>query len=442
MVAPELTKNLQKAAFSGAITHCQRAFEVADAGKYWLVIAATADSPTNRQVAEAADDAGRFCNVVDDNLASGFILPAIVDRSPVVIAIGTEGTAPVLAQQLKTKIEVWLPSRIGELAQSAGRWRGLVKKRIGSAYKRRRFWQGFFDGPIAAHLLAGRSKEASALMRAELIGDTLKDTPDAGEAWIVGAGPGDPELITLRAQRLISRADVVVYDRLVSATVLDYARKEADLISVGKSSGKATLSQAEINELLVRLVRDGKRVCRLKGGDPFIFGRGGEEALALAAAGLTFQIVPGISAALGCAATAGIPLTLRGVSGSVTLATGLLDEDLLPDWPLLLNGGHTLCLYMSVGAIATMTDALISANVDPDLPVAIVENGTTSKQRTIFSSVSALKTDAERLRVQSPSILFLGRSIATARDLQWYEGGSIAPAFSSSIELDPLAAIA
>jgi uroporphyrin-III C-methyltransferase len=279
-------------------------------------------------------------------------------------------------------------------------------------------------------------------MRAELIGYTVKDTPDAGEAWIVGAGPGDPELITLRAQRLISRADVVVYDRLVSATVLDYARKEADLISVGKSSGKATLSQAEINELLVRLVRDGKRVCRLKGGDPFIFGRGGEEALALAAAGLTFQIVPGISAALGCAATAGIPLTLRGVSGSVTLATGLLDEDLLPDWPLLLNGGHTLCLYMSVGAIATMTDALISANVDPDLPVAIVENGTTSKQRTIFSSVSALKTDAERLRVQSPSMLFLGRSIATARDLQWYEGGSIAPAFSSSIELDPLAAIA
>jgi uroporphyrin-III C-methyltransferase/precorrin-2 dehydrogenase/sirohydrochlorin ferrochelatase len=219
---------------------------------------------------------------------------------------------------------------------------------------------------------------------------------------------------------LIARADVILYDRLVAKPILDFARKEAELIFVGKSAGAQVMSQQEINALLVRLVRAGHRVCRLKGGDPFVFGRGGEEALALADAGLPFQIVPGISAALGCAAYAGIPLTLRGVSGSVTLATAKLDDDLGPDWPQLLTAGHTLALYMGVQSIPDIARQLLQRGVSPELPIAIVENGTTSRQRTLITSVTALADDASAANIVSPAILFIGESIRAANKLQWF----------------------
>src|SRR5690606_10702317 len=214
---------------------------------------------------------------------SSFILPAIVDRSPVTIAIGTGGNAPVLAQRLKSKIEAWLPARIGELAKRAGRWRGPVSKRFSSMQERRRFWQRFFDGPVAEHILANRVAEAERLVRQELIGGITTKTKIEGEAYIVGAGPGDPGPLTLRAQQLLSQADVILYDRLVAEPILDFARKEAELVSVGKTVGESRVQQETINRMLVDLVRQGKRVCRLKGGDPFIFGRGGEEAAALKA---------------------------------------------------------------------------------------------------------------------------------------------------------------
>jgi uroporphyrin-III C-methyltransferase/precorrin-2 dehydrogenase/sirohydrochlorin ferrochelatase len=421
VVSPTVTIDLQRLIDQGQVSHlCQR-FSDELAARFWLVIAATDDDVLNRRVASAADDAGRLCNVVDDDAASTFILPAIVDRSPVVIAIGTEGNAPVLAQQLKTRIEAWLPARIGELAEKAGRWRNLVKKRYASLRDRRRFWQRFFSGPIAEHILAGRQAAADRAMRAELIGADEPQGRTSGEAWIVGAGPGDPGLVTLRAQQLISQADVVLYDRLVSKPVLDYARKEVDLIYVGKEAGAPTMSQEEINALLVRLVRAGERVCRLKGGDPFVFGRGGEEALALARAGLPFQIVPGITAAVGCAAYAGIPLTLRGVSAGVTLATARLDDDIGPDWRHLLNSGHTLALYMGVSAIPEIGRQLHEADLPDDLPIAIVENGTTEHQRTIHTSVVNLRSDAVGAGVQSPAMLFIGKAIANARELQWFE---------------------
>jgi uroporphyrin-III C-methyltransferase/precorrin-2 dehydrogenase/sirohydrochlorin ferrochelatase len=421
VLAPNASDGLQRLADEQQINWLQQPYDESLAGKYFLLIAATDDVSLNHRIAADADAAGRFCNVVDDNAASSFILPAIVDRSPVVVAIGTEGTAPVLAQQLKTQIEAWLPQRIGELAAQAGRWRVLVKKRFDSLSERRRFWQDFFSGPIAEHLLAGRKAAAEKAMRAELVSDARDVRTRSGEAWIVGAGPGDPGLVTLRGQQLISRADVILYDRLVSKPVLDYARKEADLVFVGKRAGAQAMSQDDINALLVRLVRDGHRVCRLKGGDPFVFGRGGEEAMALADAGLPFQIVPGISAALGCAAYAGIPLTLRGVSASVTLATAKLDDDLGPDWPRLLNSGHTLALYMGVNSIPEVRDKLLQRGVSPDLPVAIVENGTTSKQRTIFTSASALADDAQAASIVSPAMVFIGESIQSARKLQWFD---------------------
>ena len=432
ILAPSVTKALQDQIDQGLVTYLPAQYSDAGVADFWLIIAATDDATFNHQIAADAEAAGKFCNVVDDNAASTFILPAIVDRSPVIVAIGTDGNAPVLAQQLKNRIEAWIPERIGELATQAGRWRQLVKKRFPSTRERRRFWQRFFTGPIAEHLLAGRHSAADKAMRKELVGDVPTGTESRGEAWIVGAGPGNPGLVTLRAQQLIGSADVVLYDRLISKPVLDFARKEAELIPVGKRAGSQSMSQKDINQLLVKLVQEGNRVCRLKGGDPFVFGRGGEEALALANAGLPFQIVPGISAALGCAAYAGIPLTLRGVSSSVTLATAKLADDIGPNWPQLLQSGHTLALYMGVASIADIRQQLSDANVAPDLPVAIVENGTTRQQRTILSSAAAMEDDAMIANIVSPAMVFVGESIRAAEHLQWFDGKLV----SSDVVLD------
>ncbi len=439
VLAPTVTEALQDQIDQGQVTHMPDQYSDSVAANFWLVIAATDDQSLNHRIAADADAAGRFCNVVDDNAASTFILPAIVDRSPVVIAIGTEGNAPVLAQQLKSRIEAWVPERIGELAEQAGRWRALVKKRFKSLRDRRRFWQRFFTGPIAEHLLAGRRGAAQNALRNELVSEIPSSNRLQGEGWIVGAGPGDPGLVTLRGQQLISQADVVLYDRLVSKPVLDFARKEAELISVGKRSGSQVMSQEAINDLLVDQVRRGKRVCRLKGGDPFVFGRGGEEALALAEADLPFQIVPGISAALGCAAYAGIPLTLRGISGSVTLATAKLDKDIGPDWPQLLKSGHTLAVYMGVGSMSAISDQLAKRGVPPDLPVAFVENGTTRQQRTVFTTASDMLRDGRQARIRAPSMLFIGRAVGIAENLQWFDGQSVAGEFSQEADEDQLA---
>lgn len=425
VVSPNVTSRLQLQIDQGQVKHLAQRFSVDLVANYWLLIAATDDETLNREVAAAANAAGRLCNVVDDDTASNFILPAIVDRSPVVIAIGTDGNAPVLARQLKAKIEAWLPARIGELAETAGRWRCLVKKRFPGIRDRRRFWQRFFSGPLAQHILAGRQDVAQSAMRAELVGTDTSSQEPTGEGWIVGAGPGDPGLVTLRAQQLIGRADVVLYDRLVSSEVLDFARKEAELVYVGKRAGSKAMPQDAINKLLVDRVRNGEFVCRLKGGDPFVFGRGGEEALALSEAGLPFEIVPGITAALGCAAYAGIPLTLRGVSGSVTLMTARIDSDTGPDWKHLLNAGHTLAIYMGVGAIEEISEQLLRSDVSQDLPVAIVENGTSRHQRVVHSSAANLLSDASRARVKAPAMLYLGKAVAVARDLQWFAGATI-----------------
>lgn len=385
-----------------------------------LVIAATDDEEVNRQVSRAAEDAGILCNVVDDGAASSFIVPAIVDRSPVVVAIGTSGNAPVLAQRLKSQIEAWLPTRIDALATQAGRWRELVRKRFSTVRERRRFWQRFFDGPIAEHLLANRKQEAERALRMELIENVVPHSPQVGEAYIVGAGPGDPGLVTIRAQQLISHADVVVYDRLVSEKILDFARKDAKLVYVGKTANNVTITQTEINELIVAYVRKGRRVCRLKGGDPFVFGRGGEEVQALADAGLPFQVVPGISAALGCAAYAGIPLTHRGLSSSVTFATAKLDGDQAPDWSTLARPGQTLVLYMSVGSVAETAERLIEHGIAAKTPVAIVENGTTDQQRVLRGTLATIANDAVEAHIRAPAVIIVGATAGMGEELGWF----------------------
>ena len=420
VLAPELTDELVRLRDQNEIEH--RTGMISDhlLSGMRIVIAASNDNDINQRVSRAADDAGILCNVVDDGAASSFIVPAIVDRSPVVIAIGTSGNAPVLAQRLKSQIEAWLPARIGALAEQAGRWRELVKKRYSTIRERRRFWQGFFDGPIAEHLLANRRKEAERALRLELIDNVIPYAPQAGEAYIVGAGPGDPGLVTVRAQQLISRADVVIYDRLVSEKILDLARKDAELVYVGKTANHSTIKQEEINELIVAHVRKGERVCRLKGGDPFIFGRGGEEAQALADAGLAFQIVPGVSAALGSAAYAGIPLTHRGLSGSVTFATARLEDGQSPDWRTLARSGQTLVLYMSAGTVAASVTQLIEHEMPSDTPVAIIENGTLEQQRVLRGTLESITDDAEQASISAPAIIIVGATAGLGKQLGWF----------------------
>ncbi len=422
VVAPELGAALTAMRDRGEIRHHAGDWEDTLPGKPRLIIAATDEPRVNAAVAQAADAAGILCNVVDDNAASSFILPAIVDRAPVTIAIGTGGNAPVLAQQLKAGIERWLPARIGRLAERAGRWRGPVRKRLATMDERRRFWQRFFAGPAAGHILGGREKEADKLVRLELMEGVVPYAQPAGEAYIVGAGPGDPGLVTIRAQQLISQADVVLYDRLVSRAILDYARKEAELVAVGKAAGLSPVKQEDINDLLVRLVRQGKRVCRLKGGDPFVFGRGGEEARALAAAGLPYQVVPGITAALGAAACAGIPLTMRGLSASVTLATAKLDAGASPNWRALAQAGQTLALYMSVGSIGTAASELMRHGLSAATPAALVESGTTRRQRVTSGTLENIAGKAKAAGVAAPAMLFVGETAALGTELGWLGG--------------------
>lgn len=383
---------------------------------YRLVIAATDDDRTNRAVADASASANVLCNVVDNLSLSSFIVPAIVDRSPVVVAISTGGAAPVLARRIKRMIETWLPARIGALAERAGRWRHLVKRRFPNGRARLRFWERFFDGAIAEHLLAGRERDAEHAFRREILTTDLAAERPTGEAYIVGAGPGDPALMTVRAVQLLGQADVVLYDALVSPEILDYGRKDATYIPVGKRPGDSD-KQADIAVLLVRLVKEGKRVCRLKGGDPLIFGRGGEEAAVLAKHGLPYQIVPGISAALGCAADALVPLTHRGLASSVTFATAIVDASSEPDWTLLARPGQTLALYMAVRSLEKVAAKLIDAGLPPDTPAAVVENGTRPDQRVIEASIEGIADAAGRRNVRSPALLFVGETVGLRKQL-------------------------
>ena len=424
VVARDLADELARLRDADRIVHHAGVFSDRLLAGMRLVIAATDDKEVNRHVSRAAEEAGILCNVVDDGAASSFIVPAIVDRSPVVVAIGTSGNAPVLAQRLKSQIEAWLPARIAALATQAGQWRELAKKRFSTTRERRRFWQRFFDGPIAEHLLANRKREAEHALRMELIENVVPHTAQVGEAYIVGAGPGDPGLVTIRAQQLISQADVVVHDRLVSGKVLDFARKDAHLVYVGKTANNVTITQQEINELLVAHVRKGRRVCRLKGGDPFVFGRGGEEVQALADAGLPFQVVPGISAALGCAAYAGIPLTHRGLSSSVTFATARLDGDQAPDWSTLARPGQTLVLYMSVGSVADTAKQLIEHGLAADTPVAMVENGTTEQQRVLRGTLATIADDAVEAHIRAPAVIIIGATAEMGKELAWFAADS------------------
>jgi len=410
IVSPDISQDLIKYSDDKGHQLVVRGFRPSDVLGHWLIVSATGDPVVEQSVFESATDAGIFCNGVDNVANCSYITPAIVDRSPIVVAISSGGAAPVLARKLREQIELLLPTGLSKLAVLARRWRNRVRNGLGDLLSRRRFWESVFDGPAASHAIAGDIASAEATM-AELLNNSRAN--QAGEAWLVGAGPGDPGLLTIRALQVMQTADVILHDRLVSKEVLDMARRDADLISVGKTPGCRAISQEEINELLVSLVSSGLRVCRLKGGDPLIFGRGGEEVEALRDAGLSCQVVPGITAAVACAAYSGIPLTHRDVSQSVAFVTahGKNSVDTL-DWGALARDRQTLAFYMAVQRFPDVMNNLTGCGRSADTPVAIIEKGTTPEQRVIRGTLGQLTLLADAHRVTAPAMLIVGEVAA------------------------------
>lgn len=432
VVAPQLIPRLMQKAVSGEIAHIAAEFHPDHLNAVRLAIAATDKHSINAWVAHQAERRNVPVNVVDDRELSRFIMPAIVDRSPVVVAIGSSGDAPVLTRRLRERLESFLPQRLGALAKLAGRLRPTVKARIGNAAARRKFWENFFDGTLAADVLAGREDAADPALLGRvadsLVKSSLTKTGPAkqeGEVVLVGAGPGDPGLLTLRALRALQNADVILYDRLVSADVLDLARRDAERIYVGKAAGDAQVSQDEINALLVKLAKQGKRVCRLKGGDPFIFGRGGEELEALAAAGIRFEVVPGVTAAAGCAAYAGIPLTHRDHAQALIFVTGHAkgDDGQLAgqlDWDLLARPAQTVVFYMGLGHLERILGRLRERGAPASRAAAIVEHGTRATQRVVTGTLADLADKARAAVIQSPALLIVGEVTRLHEALRWF----------------------
>ena len=421
VIAPELVPGLAERAAAGEITHVAAEFSPEHLDGVRLVIAATDKRAINAWVARQAERRNIPVNVVDDRELSSFIVPAIVDRSPVVVAVGSSGDAPVLTRRLRERLETFLPQRLGALAKLAGKLRPTIKARIESPARRRKFWENFFDGTLAADVLAGRRVDV------EEIESTLRTgEQDPGEVVLVGAGPGDPGLLTLRALRALQNADVILYDRLVSAEILDLARRDAERINVGKTAGDAQVSQDEINTLLVQLAQQGKRVCRLKGGDPFIFGRGGEELEALAAAGVRFEVVPGVTAAAGCAAYAGIPLTHRDHAQSLVFVTGHTKDEAgdTVDWDHLARPAQTVVFYMGLGHLERIVSRLRAHGAPESRAAAIVEQGTRAEQRVVTGTLADLAQKARQSGIQSPALLIVGEVTRLHETLQWFNAAA------------------
>jgi uroporphyrin-III C-methyltransferase / precorrin-2 dehydrogenase / sirohydrochlorin ferrochelatase len=383
-----------------------------------LIIAATNDREVNRQVSELAQSRNIPVNVVDDPELCSFIMPAILDRSPLMIAFSSGGGSPVLTRMMRGKLETVIPQNYSRLAAFAVRFRELVKERVTNPPKRRIFWENALDGIVAEKVLAGDEAGAEVLLREMLENE---DNLLRGEVYLVGAGPGDPDLLTFRALRLMQQADVVVYDNLVSKTIVDMTRRDAHRIFVGKKRDDHTMRQEEINKLLVRLAKEGKRVLRLKGGDPFIFGRGGEEIETLAAEGIPFQVVPGITAASGVASYAGIPLTHRDYAQACLFVTGhLKDGTMNLDWEALARPRQTVVVYMGLYGLNILCGELIKHGMPDTTPIAIVQQGTTQNQRVITGTLATLPSIAEREKPQAPTLIIVGGVVTLHEQLQWF----------------------
>jgi len=384
-----------------------------------LVIAATDSASVNREVATAANSLNIPVNVVDEPALCSCIMPALIDKSPVVIAISTGGNSPVLTRRLKELIEIILPNNIGALSKLMGSWRVKVKNKLDSFDMRLKFWEEVMESDVPDLVFKNKTELANKTIQDHL--DNAPLSREVGEVYLVGAGPGDSDLLTLRALRLMYQADVVLYDRLVSHQVLDKVRPDAEFISVGKSESQHTVEQHKINEMLVFYANKGNKVLRLKGGDPFIFGRGGEEIEELSKFNIPFQVVPGVTAASGCGSYAGIPLTHRDHSQSVRFLTGHLKEGKLElEWDNLINKQETLVFYMGLLSLQTICDELISHGSSPDTPIAAIEQGTMPNQRVVTSTLEKITPIVTRLDLKSPTMLIIGDVVTLRKQLSWY----------------------
>jgi uroporphyrin-III C-methyltransferase/precorrin-2 dehydrogenase/sirohydrochlorin ferrochelatase len=387
-----------------------------------LVYCAADDIGRNRDARALAKMAGVPCNVVDMPELCDFTMPSIVDRSPVVIAVSTAGTSPILGRMIKARLETLLPASYGRVAAFVGRYRKKVGRTLKDFRQRRRFWERILDGPVVDLVLAGHHAEAVAEFDAQLEAEASgAEHRQQGEVYLVGAGPGDPDLLTFKALRLMQRADVVLYDRLVGDGILNLVRRDAERIYVGKLPQDHTLAQHEISRMLLRLAQEGKRVLRLKGGDPFIFGRGGEEIELLAEAGVPFQVVPGITAASGCAAYAGIPLTHRDHAQACVFVTGhTKDGQLDLDWTALLAPRQTVAVYMGLAQLAELTRSFVDKGAAPSLPVALIDNGTRPNQRVLTGTLSTIAQKAAEAGVNGPATIIIGSVVRLREKLDWY----------------------
>ncbi|MCW2274511.1 uroporphyrinogen-III C-methyltransferase [Rhodoblastus acidophilus] len=382
------------------------------------------DAPDEALVARAKA-AGALVNVADHPELSDFINPSVLDRSPLIVAISTGGEAPLLGRMLKARLETLIPASYGRLAALAGEGRAALAQKLSSHSARLRFWERFYEGPAVEMALAGDENGARAVLDHE-IWRTRPDgsSPDAevrGEVYLVGAGPGDPDLLTFRAFRLMQKADVVLYDRLVEPTILERVRRDAERIYVGKKRSNHALPQEEIGELMVKLAKQGKRVLRLKGGDPFIFGRGGEEIDTLAGHSIPFQVVPGVTAAAGCSSYAGIPLTHRDYAQSCVFVTGHGREGPIDlDWSTLLRPNQTVAVYMGLAHLDFLMGEFLKRGADPALPAAIIENGTRSNQVTVTGTIADLGDKAKAAGLKGPTIIIIGDVVKLREKLNWY----------------------
>jgi uroporphyrin-III C-methyltransferase/precorrin-2 dehydrogenase/sirohydrochlorin ferrochelatase len=418
VVAPEINPDLAE---QQGVEIIAARFEAQHLEGVTLVIAATSDRSVNRQVSELAQARNIPANVVDDPELCSFVMPAILDRSPLMVAFSSGGASPVLTRMLRGKLETFIPQNYSRLAAFAERFREAVKQRVTNPAKRRIFWENVFEGVVAEKVLTGDEGSAEAMLQ-QMLAD--EDNIQRGEVYLVGAGPGDPDLLTFRALRLMQKADVVVYDNLVSRPIVEMVRRDAQRIFVGKKRADHTMRQEEINELLVRLAKEGKRVLRLKGGDPFIFGRGGEEIETLAAEGIPFQVVPGITAASGVASYAGIPLTHRDHAQSCMFVTGhLKDGTMNLDWDALARPRQTVVVYMGLHGLDTLCAELVKHGMPDTTPIAIVQQGTTQNQRVITGTLATLPGIAQIEKPQAPTLIIVGGVVTLREKLAWFNPG-------------------
>jgi uroporphyrin-III C-methyltransferase/precorrin-2 dehydrogenase/sirohydrochlorin ferrochelatase len=417
VIAPEIETDLLEIVRASQGQYVQASFSPdIPLRPYRLVIAATNDKATNIQVFEACEAEKILVNSVDDLPHCRFMVPAIIDRSPLVVSIATNGKSPVLSRQIRTQLEASIPHGMGKLAEFSGKWRAAVKAKIENPEERRIFWEDLYVSPLKEQVFNDNIAAADRLIEQAL----MEWKAPKGEVYLVGAGPGDPELLTLKALRLMQQADVVIYDRLVSPAIMDLCRRDAEKVYVGKARSNHSVPQEGINALLVEYAAKGKRVCRLKGGDPFIFGRGGEEIQELFAAGVAFQVVPGITAASGCSAYAGIPLTHRDYAQSVRFLTGHLKEGSpeLP-WSELVYENQTLVLYMGLVGLEKICAQLIAHGQRPDMPVALISKGTTPDQKVVVGTLADIASKVSEHQIQAPTLTIIGEVVKLREQLQW-----------------------